>query len=170
VSGVYSAPRAFLNNSDNKIKNYYILNSYNLPELHSSTVPKIIWNMIKLIYLEKSMYFSTAKLQKEASNISTHLLFERRLPNSDFEFFINNVDFRLIPSKNVFEYYRELPIYESNLFLHAYNNYKKVHSVHKAPNSYNVLLNKLYHKLPAKKIINSFVKFFGKMFKKLITK
>ena len=116
------------------------------------------------------MYFSTSKLQKEAANISTHLLFERRLPNSDFEFFINRVDFKLLTSTNVFEYYRELPIYERDLFLHAYNNYKKVYTGHNAPNSYNLLLNKLYNKLPAKQIIKPFVKFFSKMSKKLIAK
>jgi hypothetical protein len=116
------------------------------------------------------MYFSTSKLQKEASDISTRLLFERRLPNSDFEFFINKVNFKLLTSKNVFEYYRGLHGYERNSFLHAYNNYKNVYSVHNAPSSYKLLLNKLYSKLPAKQIINSFVKFYGKMFKKLITK
>ena len=170
VSGVHSVPRAFLSNSYNKIKEHNILNSYNSPELHSSNVLQIIWNTIKLVYLEKSMYFSTAKLQKEASNISTHLLFERRLPNSDFEFFINKVDFRLLTSKNVFEYHRGLPKYERDLFLHAYNNYKKPYISLNTPNSYNLLLNKLYYKLPAKLITNSFVKFFGKTFKKLITK
>ena len=164
TSDVYSVPRAFLSNSYSKVKEYNIINLYNSPELYSPNAPQIVWNMIKLVYLGKSMYFSTAKLQKEASSISTYLLFERRLPNSDFEFFINKVDFKLLTSKSVFEYYRELPEYERDLFSHAYDNYKKIHTNRNAPNTYNVLLNKLYRKLPAK------VKFFGKMFKKLITK
>jgi hypothetical protein len=72
------------------------------------------------------MYFSTSKLQKEASNISTNLLFERRLPNSDFEFFINKVDFKLLTSKKVLDYYRGLHRHERDSFLYVYNNYKNV--------------------------------------------
>jgi hypothetical protein len=116
------------------------------------------------------MYSSTSKLQKEASNISTNLLFERRLPNSDFEFFINKVDFKLLTSKKVLDYYRGLPRHERDSFLYVYNNYKNVHSARNAPNSYNLLLNRLYNKSHMKKIINPFVKFFGKIFKKLTTK
>ena len=164
VRGVYSSSRTFLNNSDN------IVNLYNSPELYNATTSKIIWNIAKLIYLEKSMYFSTSKLHKEASNISTNLLFERRLPNSDFEFFINKIDFKLLASKKVLDYYRGLHKHERDSFLYVYNNYKNVHSARNAPNSYNVLLNKLYNKSHMKRIINPFVKFFGKIFKKLTAK
>jgi hypothetical protein len=115
VRGVYSSSRTFLSNSDN------IINLYNSPELYNTTASKIIWNIVKLIYLEKSMYFSTSKLHKEASNISTNLLFERRLPKSDFEFFINKVDFKLLTSKKVLDYYRGLPRHERDSFLYVYN-------------------------------------------------
>ena len=166
----YSAPRAFLNTADIKLQEHNILNSYNLPELYSSTLPEILWNMSKLIYLQKAMYYNTSRLQKEASYMSTHLLFEHRLPSSDFEFFVNHIDFKLLTSTNVFDYHRKLHGHEKDLFLHVYNNYKKAHIDHNTPNSYKVSLSKLYRKLPMQWVTKPFLKLFSKLITKWSTK
>jgi len=96
------------------------------------------------------MYSSISEFQKQASNYSTRLVFEHRLPDSDFEFFVNKIDFARLTSQNVFEYHKKLYGYKSELFFQAYNNYKKAYTGRNAPNSYSVSLSKLYRQLPMK--------------------
>jgi hypothetical protein len=90
--------------------------------------PEIAEKIARLAYLEKSIYTITAKQCREASNASTYLFFGLIIPNSDFEFFINKVDFSLLTSKNIFEYYKRLPINKRDSFLNAYRTYNMFNS------------------------------------------
>jgi len=168
ASSVYIASRAFLNNPDTN----NILRLYNSPQFHRYSLVETIQGITRLSDLEKLIHTSTAKLLKEASTISTHLLMEFRIPSSDFEFFINRVDFSLLKSEKIWWYYKTLPTYERDLFIYAYNKYVKAQSAINTSNTSNTsnsLLSKLYDKLHIKQLNNLIVNLFSPIFNKMIT-
>jgi hypothetical protein len=149
----------FLNNSDSKPKesNITLLNNpYEVPKL---TEPEIAEKIARLAYLEKSIYAITAKQCIEASNVSTSLFFERIIPNSNFEFFINKVDFKLLTLKNIFEYYKKLPIGKRDSFLNAYTTYNIVNTDYYVSGVYSAsraFLNNSNSKIKEYNILNSY--------------
>jgi hypothetical protein len=78
-----------------------------------------------LAELEKSTFIWTQKSIKEASDISTFLVLQLRIPNSNFEFFINSVDFNSLKDKDIFEFSRILPTDQLDMFICAYEKYKR---------------------------------------------
>ena len=128
----------FLNNSDPKPKELNITGFNNSTEVTKLTEPEIAEKITRLAYLEKSVYTITAKKCKDASNISTSLFFAGIIPNSNFEFFINKVDFKLLTSKNIFEYYKRLPIDKRDSFVNAYRTYNMFNSNYYVSDVYSV--------------------------------
>jgi hypothetical protein len=71
------------------------------------------------------MFIWTREALTDASAISTFLVRQLRLPNSNFEHFINYVDFSLLTDKDIFEFYRILPTDKIDMFIYAYEKYKR---------------------------------------------
>jgi hypothetical protein len=71
------------------------------------------------------MFIWTREALTDASAISTFLVRQLRLPNSNFEHFINYVDFSLLTDKDIFEFYRILPKDKIDMFIYAYEKYKR---------------------------------------------
>jgi hypothetical protein len=85
----------------------------------------IFLKMERLAELENSMFIWTQKSLTEASEISTFLVRQLRLPNSNFEHFINHVNFNSLTDRNIFEFSRILTTDQLDMFIYAYEKYKR---------------------------------------------
>jgi hypothetical protein len=86
---------------------------------------EIFLKIEKLADLEMSMHIWNQKSLKEASDISTFLVRQLRLPNSNFENFINLIDFSSLTYRDIFEFSRIVPTDKLDMFIHVYEKYRR---------------------------------------------
>jgi len=133
---LYWIPKTFLKSTDIKLNEVDITQLNKVFDSRELAELEIIKGRERLTYIEKSISVSTVEQCKEASLISTSLFFERVVPRSNFEFFINKVDFSVFSYKNIFEYYKIIPRSERDTFIHAYTTHSRSVSIYNTSSVY----------------------------------